>query len=262
MTKLTLALDSLLRRERVIVAGALGALTVLSWTYFIWLSSATSGSMPDMPGMAMSQSLHPWTAVELSIGFAMWSTMMIGMMTPSIAPGILMYARLEFTQNEPLAPTGWFVGGYLLAWLGFAFIATITQAALLEAGAMTPTLRSSSGLLSGTVFILAGGYQLSMLKNTCLTICRSPTSFIHAQGGYTSGISSALKLGLKHGVYCVGCCWSLMALLFVVGVMDLVWMAVLSIWVLLEKIFPRPGVMTRLSGFALLITGIIFLARA
>jgi predicted metal-binding membrane protein len=121
-------------------------------------------------------------------------------------------------------------------------------------------LRSSSDLFGGSVFILAGGYQLTMMKDTCLSHCRTPLSFINGQGGFRPSAAAALQLGLKHGLYCVGCCWALMAVLFVVGVMELLWIAVISIWVLLEKVFPARGVMTQLSGLVLIGTGIILLA--
>ena len=150
---ITRNLERLLGREHVIMGGAVGALLVLAGTYVIGLSRDVLSPMPDtaMPGM-----LRPWTMAELSIAFAMWSTMMVGMMTPSIAPAILTYARFSrhpVTRNAPLAPIGWFVGGYLLAWVGFAFVASAMQAALLEEGLITPMLRHliTSAILSKPV---------------------------------------------------------------------------------------------------------------
>jgi len=265
---MTRALEKVLRRERVVVFGALAALIILAWSYLIWLSwimsSAMSDSMPGMAEMQMPQMLRPWTAAEFSTVFAMWSVMMVGMMTPSIAPAILTYVRVSrhpVTRQAPLAPIGWFVGGYLLAWLGFALIASAAQAALLEADLITPMLRSSSELFGGIVFILAGGYQLTMLKDTCLSLCQSPVSFINDQGGFKPSAIAALKLGLRHGFYCVGCCWAMMVILFAVGVMELIWIAVISIWALLEKIFPVRGTMTQVSGVTLVVVGILLLAR-
>ena len=253
---ITLALEKLLGRERVIVGGALAALMVLAWSYLIWLSSSMSPAIPDTPGMQMSDSmtgiagvqmtetLRPWTTTEFFLVFAMWSVMMVGMMTPAVAPTILAYVRLArhpVARNQPLAPTGWFLGGYLLAWLCFALVASLFQAAFLQTGLIAPTLRSSSSLFGAAVFIAAGIYQLSPAKDACLSRCRAPLSFIHRNGGFRPGSVPSLKLGLRHGLYCVGCCWALMAVLFVVGVMELLWIAALSIWVLLEKVAPAAG---------------------
>jgi predicted metal-binding membrane protein len=254
-------LEALLRREHLIAGGALAVLAALAWTYLILLSYVIS---PAMPGMAMTEVFRPWTLTQFAFAFAMWSAMMIGMMTPSIAPAILAYARLSehpVARNNPLAPIGWFVAGYLFAWLGYAFIATVMQAGFLRSGLITPSLHSASGFFGGIVFILAGAYQLTRLKHACLAYCRSPLTFIHDQGGFRPSTGSALALGLKHGLYCVLCCWALMAILFVVGVMDLLWIAVISIWVLVEKIFAR-GILTHLLGVVLIALGIVFLVQA
>ena len=258
-------LETLLRREHLIAGGALAVLAALAWTYLIWLSYAVSPAGPgSMPGMAMTDVFRPWTLAEFGFAFAMWSAMMIGMMTPSIAAAILAHARLSehpVARNNPLAPIGWFVAGYLLAWVGYAFIAATLQAGFLHSGLITPSLHSASGFFGGIVFILTGAYQLTRLKHACLTYCRSPLTFIHDQGGFRSGTGPALELGLRHGLYCVLCCWALMAILFVVGVMDLLWIAVISIWVLVEKIFAR-GILTHLVGVALIALGTVFLTRA
>ena len=217
-----------------------------------------------MPGMAMAPTFRSWTVAEFAIVFAMWSVMMIGMMTPAIAPAILTHARLgshPVARSRPLAPVGWFVSGYLLAWLGYALIASVTQAVFLAADLITPTLRSSSDLFSGIVFIVAGGFQLTRLKSSCLSLCRSPVGYINEQGGFGPSTVSSLNLGFRHGLYCVTCCWALMSVLFVIGVMELLWIAIISMWVLLEKIFPAPRVMTRLSGFALILAGVILIIR-
>src|SRR5262245_1391706 len=235
------SIEKVLRRERMIAGTAVAVLLALSFTYLIWLYLREPPIPQSMSDMGMTGMLRPWTLSEFAIAFGMWSAMMVGMMAPSVAPAILTYARFSrhpITQKAPLAPIGWFVGGYLAAWIGFAFIATLVQAEFLEAGLITPMLRSSSGLFGGTVFIVAGVYQFTALKDTCLSFCRSPVNFINKQGGYRPSVAATLKLGLKHGLYCVGCCWALMLVLFVVGVMELLWIAVISVWVLVEKIFP------------------------
>jgi predicted metal-binding membrane protein len=252
-------LEKLQGIERAIVIGALAAITVLFWTYLIWIvlgmSPGMSESMPDTPGMVPG----PWTIPEFWFVFAMWSAMMIGMMTPSIAPAILAYGRFSRARaprSTPLGSIASFAVGYLFAWLGFAFIASVMQMALSQTGLLTPTLHSASDVLGGVVLILAGTFQLTMMKNACLSYCRSPQDFTNNQG--------AFGLGLRHGLYCIGCCWVLMLTLFVVGVMELLLVAVIATWILLEKTFPADGVIIAewLSGGALITAGIGLLTYA
>ena len=259
------ALEKFIRVDGAIIFAALLVLVGLSWAYLIWSPWHTAMAMPqtDIPDPTMSLVLRPWTIGEFSIAFCMWSVMMVGMMTPSIAPAVLSCARLArdpVARPRPLVSIGWFVSGYLLAWLGFAFIASVMQ--FLSAGLITPTLRASSDFFGGIAFVMAGAFQLSRLKDACLSFCRSPLNFIEDQGGFGTTKASSLRLGMNHGLYCVCCCWALMLILFVVGVMELLWIAVISIWVLLEKVCPKPEIMLRLSGFSLMATGIILLARA
>ena len=192
---------------------------------------------------------------------AMWWIMMIAMMTPSAAPTILLYARVhrhafQTEQNQDkLAPTGAFAAGYMLAWLGFAAAATTLQWALERTGLVSVMMMGSrSRWLSAAVLIVAGLYQLSPLKNVCLAHCRTPTSFLsrhwrpHALG--------ALRLGAMHGAYCIGCCWMLMALLFVGGVMNLIWLAALAILVLIEIVLPCGQWVGRVAGVVLIVWGV------
>ena len=261
------AIEAVLKRDRAMVLAALITLAVLAWVHVLWLAAETAGvspPMPDMPGMIMAPALQPWRAAELLLAFAMWSTMMAGMMLPSAAPMILLYARVARQgemQGKPFASAAWFAGGYLLAWSGFALVASVAQAALLQAPVTSPLPASTSLAFGGIVLIAAGLYQWTPLKDTCLAFCQSPLQFIQRHGGFQRGAAPSLRLGLAHGLYCVGCCWALMALLLVVGVMNLLWIAGLAIWVLLEKIVPLGRVMPRTLGLVLILAGAIFLYR-
>jgi len=269
----TTALETVLRRDRVVVAGALGVLAALAWSYVVWLAADM-----DMGGMDMSKFrmipagmgimapvLAPWSMMEFAWVFAMWAVMMVGMMTPSAAPVILIYAgvgRQAAIADKPFAATGWFAAGYFLAWTGFSLIATAAQWALERAALLNPMMASASNVLGGIVLIAAGVYQFTPLKDMCLAKCQSPFLFIQRQGGFRRGIGGSVLLGLRHGSYCVGCCWALMALLFIGGVMNVLWIAVLALLVLLEKTAPIGRLIARLAGAASIAAGAwVLLAR-
>jgi predicted metal-binding membrane protein len=262
------ALEGLLKRDRTVVLAALAVLTALAWTYVLWLSAnmstAAMASRPDMPGMVMAPEFKPWTVSEFALTFAMWSVMMVGMMTPSAAPMILLYAqvgRRALAEGKPFASSFWFAGGYLLAWSGFSLAASAAEVLLSQGALITPMLASANNLFGGIVLIAAGFYQWTPFKYACLSQCQSPLFFIQRHGGFKPGAAGSLKLGFKHGLYCIGCCWALMALLFVGGVMNLLWIATLAILVLLEKIVPAKWVMPKGLGLVLVAAGLIFLYR-
>jgi predicted metal-binding membrane protein len=188
----------------------------------------------------------------------MWAVMMVGMMAPSAAPIALLHARIARqanAQGHVFASTAWVVGGYLAAWVLFAAVATAAQAALLEAAVITPMLAAASRQFGGAVLIAAGIYQWTPLKDACLTQCRSPLDFIMRRGGFRPEAHRAFTMGLRHGLYCVGCCWVLMALLFVGGVMNLLWIAAIAIFVLLERVAPGGRIVARLGGILLAAAG-------
>jgi predicted metal-binding membrane protein len=275
------AFERLLKRDRVITLTGLAVLCALAWLYIVtgaglgmsaWEMTTLAlfphqkahNAMPDMPGMDMGAMTAEWMAwgfATWTLIIAMWWVMMIAMMTPSATPTILLYARVhrhalaQGQVQDKLAPTSAFVAGYLLVWLGFAAAATMLHWTLERAGLVSAMMMGSqSRVLSGAVLITAGLYQLSPLKNTCLRHCRTPTSFLlrhwrpHALG--------ALRLGAMHGAYCVGCCWMLMALLFVGGVMNVAWIAALAILVLIEKVLPLGQWVGRGVGVALVAWGL------
>jgi predicted metal-binding membrane protein len=206
-----------------------------------------------------------WNAIELAFVFAMWAVMMIGMMTPSATPMILIYARLgrqAARDGEPLPASAYFAAGYLVTWIGFALAATMAQWAMERSHLLTPTMEAASDIFSGAVLIAAGLYQWTPLKDVCLRQCQAPWIFIQRHGGFRSDIAGALTLGIRHGGYCIGCCWVLMALLFVGGVMNVLWIAAITILVLAEKLIPAGRTISRTAGAALLAGGLWLIAQA
>ena len=184
----------------------------------------------------------------------MWATMMVAMMLPSAAPAILLYARVHRHSTEAPPPTAAFLAGYLACWLGFALLAASLQLAI--ASPVTMAVESRVG--AAALLVVAGLYQLSPLKDACLNRCRSPAEFITRH--YRPGSLGAARLGLLHGAYCVGCCWLLMALLFVGGVMNLVWVAALTLLVAAEKLLPGGAWIARIAGIAFIGWGAALMA--
>jgi predicted metal-binding membrane protein len=267
------ALEIVLRRDRAVIAAALIVLTALAWTHVLWLRDDMAMGGMDMTGFRMipagmglmMPASAPWQPIEFAFVLAMWTVMMIGMMTPSAAPMLLLYARVgrqSATQGKPLAATGWFLGGYLLAWAAFALAATLAQWALERAALLTPMMERANDIFGGAVLIAAGLYQWTALKDVCLRQCRTPWLFIQRHGGFRRDAAGSLGLGVRHGAYCVGCCWALMALLFVGGVMNVLWIAAIAIFVLVEKVIPAGRAIARLAGAGFLAGGAWLLATA
>jgi predicted metal-binding membrane protein len=259
-------LAGLLRRERVIVLIAIAAVAALAWAYVVLLAGAMAMGGMDMTGYRALPALEammvpaeqPWAAEEILLVFIMWAVMMVGMMLPSAAPMILIYtrvARQSAVQGRPLVSTAWFASGYLLMWGAFALAATVGQWALDRLLLLTPMMAMTSGVFGGLALIAAGLYQWSPLKYACLRQCQSPWLFIQNNGGFRGGVKGALRLGARHGAYCVGCCWALMALLFVLGVMNVLWIALLAILVLAEKLI-NGRLLPRVAGILLLAAGV------
>jgi predicted metal-binding membrane protein len=207
--------------------------------------------------------LVPPSAMGAAAMFLMWWVMMIGMMLPSAAPMTLTFATVNRRRRElgtPYVPTAAFVSGYLLAWGAFSVAATAAQWALEHAALMPPMTRLSSPLVGGLVFVAAGLYQLTPLKHACLRRCRSPLAFVLER--WQEGTAGALRMGAEHGAYCLGCCALLMALLFVGGVMNLLWAAAIGALVLVEKLLPAGEALARGAGVAAIAFGAWMIARA
>lgn len=260
------ALETVLRRDRLLVAGALGMTAALAWGYVLWLAADMDMGGMDMTGFRMipaglgfmAPANAPWGVTEFAFVFVMWAVMMIGMMAPSAAPMILMYARVGRQGNvegKPLAATGWFAAGYFLAWTGFSLAATLVQWMIERAALLDSRMASASNVLGGIVLIAAGVYQWSPLKDVCLARCQSPIGFLMSYGGFRRDVPGCLLVGLRHGAYCIGCCGALMALLFVGGVMNVLWIALLALLVLLEKLVPFGRWIARAVGVACIVAG-------
>ena len=242
------------RRDRIIVIAGLAAITVLAWAYMFYLAAKMAGM--DMDMVAMSE-IQPWTATDLLLTFIMWSVMMVAMMTPSASPMILTFAtinRRKQANNQPYAPTGLFLLGYLLVWVGFSALAVLFQWGLHSAALLSPTMVTTSPIVGAIILVAAGIFQFTAYKNQCLAHCRTPMGFILTE--WRDGRSGALRMGIKHGRYCLGCCWFLMALLFVAGVMNLLWVAIIAAFVLIEKVAPRGELVGRIGGILLIGWGI------
>ncbi len=237
------SLQSLLRRDRAIVLTGLGAVIVISWLYLLSGAGMQPGSLEMTPGgsgagMALMHTAT-WTADYAVLMFFMWWIMMVAMMLPSAAPTILLHALVYRKQAErlgPHVPTGFFALGYLAAWAGFSLAAVALQWGLEKLDLLSPMMATTSAMLGGAVLAAAGLYQLTPLKHACLRHCRSPVHFLSQR--WRNGRAGALAMGLEHGAYCLGCCWMLMGLLFVGGVMNLYWIVGLAAYVLIEKLTP------------------------
>jgi|SRR5581483_848712 len=267
------SLTAVLRRDKMIVAAALLALTVLAWSYVLWLAHAMSMGGMEMEDVRMGAnpfnvvmipSLRPWSMTEFAFAFVMWVVMMVGMMTPSAAPMILIYARVgrqAELQGKPLAATGYFAAGYLSAWAIFSLFATTGQWLLERASLLTPAMQSASATIGGVLLVAAGLYQWTPMKDTCLNYCQAPLQFIQRHGGFRRDAAGSLGIGLRHGLYCIGCCWGLMTLLFVGGIMNVAWIAGIAFFVLAEKVIPSGRLLTRAAGAAFTAAGIWLLAE-
>jgi predicted metal-binding membrane protein len=252
-------LEAVLKRDRLLVLAGIIGVATLAWAYTVYVASSIGAA----PGTAMAMpNMQSWSAAHWAAMFVMWMVMMIAMMVPSAAPMILMFATINRQRREkqqPYVPTGVFLLGYAVVWSGFAAGATIGNWGLHTHAMLSSMMGSSTNaLLGGVLLVAAGAFQWTRLKYACLTNCRSPLGFIMSE--WRDGVGGALKMGLRHGVYCLGCCWILMALLFVLGVMNLVWIAALAAFVLLEKITPKGQLLGRAAGVLLMVWGGLMLA--
>jgi predicted metal-binding membrane protein len=247
----------------------LGGITVAAWVYVVAsarrMASESVDTMDDSmasmaPMMGAMTKVQPWTATEFALRLAMWAVMMVAMMVPTAAPMTLLYAAVarKAVAPHPIASTSVFVAGYIAMWTIFSLVATVAQHALDQAALLSPMMVSTSAGFGAALLIAAGIYQLTPLKNACLTNCRAPAHFLSRY--WRNGNLGAFRMGLRLGAYCVGCCWILMGLLFVGGVMNLLWIAAIAIFVLLEKTIPLGDVSGRFAGVAMILVGAVSLA--
>jgi len=237
------AVEWIARRERAVMLAGLAVTIILAWAWLLAgagmdMGGGRSGASMDMPGMDMpGMQGHGgsgiWSAA--AVVFAMWTVMMTAMMLPSAAPTVLLFGALSRSRASTTGfpPVAIFAAGYVLVWTAFSAVATTAHMTLQQAALVSPMLRVTSGILAGLLLIAAGIYQFTPLKAACLRHCRSPIQFFTRH--WRPGTAGALRLGVLHGGYCLGCCWVLMGLLFVGGVMNLWWVAALAVFILVEK---------------------------
>ena len=241
---------AILQRMERPVAGVL-ALGVVAWAALAWLAFDMGHPLAQL---TMPASPH-WSMANALAVLAMWALMMAAMMLPSALPMVRSFARLGAdTPGAAAARTRAFVAAYLLVWCGFSLAASVAQWALQALDWVDPMIVSTSAGLSAALLLVAGAYQFSPLKRLCLAGCRTPMAFL--LGEWRDGVRGAFVMGLRHGVFCLGCCWALMALLFVGGAMNLAWVAALSVAVAIEKLAPRGEHLAWMLGVALIGAGL------
>ena len=258
--------------------GALGIVVLSSWTYLLSgagtgmsesemssLDSALGSARPMGEPMSVMATPARWDLEYAGMMVGMWWLMMIAMMVPSAAPMILLYAGIARRQREEgsdvLLPTGIFAWGYLAVWGVFSVIATALQWGFEAAGILSPVIMTPTSLLfAAAILVAAGFYQLSPAKRACLSHCRGPIQFLMSH--WRPGRWGAVRMGVVHGLYCLGCCWALMALLFVGGVMNLYWIGGLAILILLEKTIPAGDTLRKVTGALLMLWGVTFFNQA
>ena len=261
-------LNRLVSRPQVPIIAGLISITALSWWYMLYLAAQMSASMESMGGMegmggGMSQPMAgmvmSWTLTDFTANLVMWAVMMVAMMVPSAAPTILLYARLQQDKhgNTRVKPVTFFLVGYICAWSLFSLGATLIQWGLHEGALLSGAMAIDPQWLSATVLMATGLYQWTSLKQACLKHCQSPLGFL--LGFWRDDSFGIVRMGWRHGLFCIGCCWLLMAILFTVGVMNLIWVALIAVYVLLEKIVPYGVQFGRVTGVLLCVSAVVVL---
>jgi predicted metal-binding membrane protein len=249
------------RRDRLTVASCIVGVGALAWAYLVHLrrtmtsSSTASAAMGGM-GMIMDA---PWRATDVFFTFAMWSVMMVGMMTPAATPMLLIFAstqrRRAPAQAGARSPVLLFALGYATVWIGFSAVAALAQWVLHDAALLSPAMAVASPRVAGALLVAAGAYQLTPAKRACLEHCQSPLGFLMSH--WRDGPVGTYQMGLRHGIYCLGCCWALMAVLFAVGVMNLAWVGALTVFILLERLGGNSVRVARLGAVLMIGLGVL-----
>ncbi|MGE4053678.1 MAG: DUF2182 domain-containing protein [Vicinamibacterales bacterium] len=251
-------LESALKHDRTSALVLLVLVPAVSWIWIVAMARDMYGSMSGASAWMMTLQ---WDLPHLLLLWAMWAVMMTAMMLPSASPLLLLYGAAARRSAEIARDRHVYAlaGGYLAVWALFSLGATMLQRELSALLLLSPMMEATSTRTSGALLLLAGLYQFTPLKHACLRACQSPLGFMmtHWRGGW----SGALRMGAAHGVYCVGCCWALMLLLFAGGVMNLVVIAALTVFVAFEKLAPLGVPGARLSGVALSVAGLSMLLR-
>jgi predicted metal-binding membrane protein len=245
-----IVLTKLLRHDRAVVAVGAAVIALIGWGYLFYEGWAMQHM--DLVAMAMP-STGAWGLMDLLVVFAMWAVMMVAMMVPSATPMLLTFAtiaRSRRAKGRAFVALWVFLAGYLVLWTAFSLAATLAQWGLHSLALISPMMVGTSPVLGSVLLMVAGIYQWTPFKQACLRHCRTPLQFLLTS--WQDGAAGAFLIGLRHGAYCLGCCWLLMAVLFAVGVMNLAWIAAISVFVLLEKTIPRGLWVAKLAGLALM----------
>jgi len=240
--------------DRLIVLSGIAGAVAIAWVYLV-IEAVEMPAMKRSHVVAITR-MKPWTAVHFWLMFVMWSVMMVGMMLPSATPAVLGLAgvsRRRQGQDQAYAPTTAFALGYVTVWTAFSVIATFLQWGLRSAALLSPTMVSTSPLLGGVLLVAAGAYQWTATHRHALEGLRSPLDSIVTR--WREGTGGAFVMGLENGASCVASCWVVMGLLFVGGVMNLLWVAAIAIFVLIEKAAPHGDLIGRICGLVLLFKG-------
>lgn len=250
-------MDRMHARERALIGVALVLLSLLAWAYLV--RHAMPSGMPSAMANPMAMAGETGSGIELlAVNALMWTIMMVAMMLPSAGPMILTYARVhqeKAANGLASVPTWLFVAGYLAVWTGLALLLALAQWGLHQSELLGSAMGRVGPLLGGGLLIAAGAFQFSRLKQACLGRCRSPLGFLMTE--WREGHAGAAIMGIRHGAFCTGCCWALMLLMFVGGVMSLTWMAGLALYFLAEKLLPGMEAITRLTGVLLIAAGVV-----
>jgi len=238
--------------DLLLLWATLVALVILAWIYLALLAQ-------NMPARAIA-GIRSWNLIDFIMMFIMWSVMMIGMMVPTSIRSVKIYTRIasqSASSSNRIAATYWFVLGYVIVWTGFSAIAALVQGVLVSLGMLSTMMVSSSSYLGAGLLIAAGLYQLTPWKDACLRHCQSPAMYL--AGRFGPRVTDGIKLGIHHGAYCLGCCWLIMSLLFVGGVMNLLWIVAITGFVFFEKLLPSTIKLTNISAVLMIGSGIIYL---
>jgi predicted metal-binding membrane protein len=249
------SIESIVKRDRIIVGSCLFAICALSWLYIIYLYRQMYPMNMDALFFAMPMSAQ-WAATDFVLLFFMWAVMMVAMMLPSVTPLVLIFAAVNRQRRQvqsPFVPTAYLLTGYFLVWTGFSLLATLLQWFLQRLSLLNPEMETTNKILGGIILVSAGLFQFTSLKQRCLYNCQTPVSFIHQH--WKDGKTGALRMGVQNGAYCLGCCWILMILLFVSGIMNLLWIGLIAAFVLIEKSFSSLKWISYISGALLIAYG-------
>jgi predicted metal-binding membrane protein len=254
------ALGDICGRERLPSLFGLLGLSALAWLYLLYMGWGMN-HMDVGAQMLLMPRMNNWNGTDLALVFLMWAVMMVAMMLPTVLPMVMAFRSwgAPGARPAPALRVVAFVGGYLAVWVGFSALATLAQWGLLLTHWVTPMMEAGNPALSGALLLAAGIYQFTPLKRACLTACRSPLSFLLNEN--RPGRFGAWVMGLRHGLLCTGCCWLLMLLLFVLGVMNIAWIVALMLFVLIEKSWPDLRWWNQISGTLLMVWGIVLIGQ-